>query len=76
VATHTDISTIRGDRRDEQGNPVNQLRLWTKDDIVPRPDDIFQERLYCVRWVETYEEDDKVKTRRYYRTPTDDEPSA
>lgn len=27
------------------------LRLWENDDLVPRPDDVFQERLYCVRWV-------------------------
>ena len=26
------------------------LRLWENDDLVPRPDDVFQERLYCVRW--------------------------
>ncbi len=29
------------------------LRRWTNDDIVPRPDDVFQERLYCIRWVKT-----------------------
>jgi len=27
------------------------LRRWTNDDVVPRPNDVFQERLYCVRWV-------------------------
>jgi adenine-specific DNA methylase len=26
------------------------LRLWENDDLVPRPDDVFQERLYCIRW--------------------------
>ena len=26
------------------------LRRWTNEDIVPRPDDVFQERLYCIRW--------------------------
>jgi putative DNA methylase len=30
------------------------LRLWENDDLVPRPEDVFQERLYCIRWVETY----------------------
>jgi putative DNA methylase len=29
----------------------NGLRRWTNDDVVPRPDDSFQERLYCVRWI-------------------------
>ncbi len=32
------------------------LRMWEKEDIVPRPDDVFQERLYAIRWVETYYE--------------------
>jgi putative DNA methylase len=27
------------------------LRLWESSDLVPRPDDIFQERLYCIRWI-------------------------
>jgi len=31
------------------------LRLWENDDLVPRPDDVFQERLYCVRWMTAYE---------------------
>lgn len=39
------ISTIR---RESSGG----LRLWQNDDIVPRPDDVFQERLYCIRWME------------------------
>lgn len=29
------------------------LRLWNAEDIIPRPEDIFQERLYCIRWEET-----------------------
>ena len=28
------------------------LRRWTNDDIVPRPNDVFQERLYCIRWID------------------------
>jgi putative DNA methylase len=27
------------------------LRLWSNDDLLPRPGDVFQERLYCIRWV-------------------------
>jgi putative DNA methylase len=27
------------------------LRRWSNDDVVPRPGDVFQERLYCIRWV-------------------------
>jgi adenine-specific DNA methylase len=27
------------------------LRRWTNTDVVPRPGDVFQERLYCIRWI-------------------------
>ena len=26
------------------------LRRWTNEDVAPRPGDVFQERLYCIRW--------------------------
>ncbi|MGH7492161.1 MAG: DNA methylase [bacterium] len=48
------------------------LRLWENDDLVPRPDDVFQERLYCIRWVETYvDKNGKTHTRRHYCAPTE-----
>ena len=28
------------------------LRRWTNDDLVPRKGDVFQERLYCLRWMD------------------------
>jgi putative DNA methylase len=46
----------------EQGNETNAvkvqgvrdadggLRQWENHDVVPRPGDVFQERLYCIRW--------------------------
>lgn len=43
------LRSIRGDYREEKQNR-NRLRLWEKADIVPRPEDIYQERLYCVYW--------------------------
>lgn len=30
------------------------LRRWSNDDVVPRPGDVFQERLYCIRWVNAH----------------------
>ena len=45
----TPIGAIRGDQRG-RNRPGNKLRLWDNDDLVPQPDDMFQERLYCVRW--------------------------
>jgi len=46
------ISTLRGDRR-ANGETIYGLRQWKNEDLVPRPDDVFQERLYCIRYVET-----------------------
>ncbi len=43
------IADLRGDRR-VNGETAYGLRMWENDDLVPRPDDVFQERLYCVRW--------------------------
>ncbi|MBX3024935.1 DUF1156 domain-containing protein [bacterium] len=50
VERRVPIRTLRGDRR-EGGATVNDLRRWEKTDIVPRPDDVFQERLYCIQWL-------------------------
>lgn len=47
------------------GKTVYGLRLWGNADLVPRPDDIFQERLYCVRWVETYLDTNAKGTTAY-----------
>ncbi len=58
----TPISLIRG--RDG-------LRLWENDDLVPRQNDVLQERLYCIRWVRTYTDaKGKERTERYYCAPT------
>lgn len=46
----TPIKTLRGDRR-VGGETVNDLRRWEKGDVVPRPGDLFQERLYCIQWM-------------------------
>ena len=51
------------------------LRLWENDDLVPRPDDVFQERLYCVRWVRAVERRNAKRemvwdTEKEYRAPT------
>ena len=71
------IASIRGDRRMD-GETVYGLRLWENEDLIPRPDDVFQERLYCVRWMETYLEENRQgelveKTRRHYCPINDDD---
>lgn len=45
------------------------LRRWTKDDVVPRPGDVFQERLYCIRWVKTVIKNGKPKEIRRFAAP-------
>ena len=47
--TDTPMAAIRGDRRGDGGRGYG-LRSWENDDLAPRPDDVFQERLYCIRW--------------------------
>ncbi len=68
----TPISLIRGDGREGRGS--YGLRMWAADDLVPRPDDVFQERLYCIRWIEQYtDERGTPRTRRHYRAPDADD---
>ena len=63
----TPISTLRGDGHDTNGFG-NRLRLWTNDDLVPREGDVFGERLYCVRWIETRTVGDRVIEVKHYRS--------
>lgn len=49
----TPISTLRGDRRVDK-QTIYGLRQWVNSDLVPSPEDVFQERLYCIRYIETY----------------------
>ena len=67
----TPISSIRHDRIDENGNVIYGLRRWEKHEFESRPDDVYHERLYAVR----YEHKDnlpsgKVKSWRYYCAPS------
>jgi adenine-specific DNA methylase len=50
------------------------LRLWTNDDLVPRPGDVFQERLYCIRWVKTiiHPDGSTEEVRRYAAPEAED----
>src|SRR5699024_6522222 len=45
----TPISVLRGDRKTPDGQAEYGLRLWDKGEFLPREDDVFQERLYCIR---------------------------
>jgi putative DNA methylase len=64
------IKSIRGDYKEGKENK-NRLRLWENHDITPLPDDIFQERLYCVQWMKM-----KPKGKKYdyeFRSVTNDD---
>ena len=61
----TPISSIRGDYRSSSGLVSNNLRLWNINDFMPMPKDIFQERLYAIRYVS--------KEGRYYTSPTEED---
>jgi adenine-specific DNA methylase len=69
------IESVRtaGHGRDSTLHHANGLRLWENDDLVPRPDDVFQERLYCVRWIETRidEKTGNRRTTKHYRSVTE-----
>ena len=52
----------------------NNLRPWTNHDVLPREEDIFRERLYCIRWVERYRDDEgKEKIIKHYMAPEQDD---
>jgi len=63
IERRTAIKTIRGERK-VGGETVNDLRKWSIEDIVPRSDDVFRERLYCVQWI-----DARDPKRVFYRAP-------
>lgn len=75
----TPIKVIRGDGRGDFGDSKSRLRGWESRDVVPRADDIFGERLYCIRWADTWtewvenakgESVEKTFSERHYLAPT------
>ena len=51
----TPIAALRKDTKNDNGTIFNGLRLWDKNDIVPRKDDVFQERLYAIKYIEKFD---------------------
>ncbi|MEL4026684.1 anti-phage-associated DUF1156 domain-containing protein [Lysinibacillus endophyticus] len=67
----TPITVLRKDKKDDNGNTIYGLRQWDKHEYIPRPGDVFQERLYCIRYVKEYVDiNGNVKTERYYKAPS------
>lgn len=66
------IKDIRGDYRDDDGTNRNKLRLWEKSDFRPREDDIWQERLYCIQWMNGEDiAKGKKNPRTWFAAPTE-----
>ncbi len=69
VEFRTSIKTIRGDFKQTDGTPANALRPWAKTDVIPQPEDIFQERLYCIQWTLPLAEG-RTRAETIYAAPT------
>ncbi|MBP8699883.1 MAG: DUF1156 domain-containing protein, partial [Syntrophorhabdaceae bacterium] len=67
----TPIPVIRKDRIREDGSTEYGLRKWGPKEFIPAPDDVFQERLYCIRYESEYvDRNGNIKAVRYYQAPT------
>ncbi|MGI6782969.1 MAG: anti-phage-associated DUF1156 domain-containing protein [Aminivibrio sp.] len=60
----TPITTLRGDRRADDGSPLYGLRQWERSDFDFREGDVFRERLYAVKY-------QTAAGERYYRAPNE-----
>jgi putative DNA methylase len=65
------ISSIRGDYTavvDGKNVKKNRLRLWDKEDITFREDDIFRERLYAIQWTKEKVDGSTVRAATEFRS--------
>ena len=63
------IPTIRGDYRLPDGTTSNNLRQWSLAEFMPTSDDIFQDRLYAVLWIDK-DEIGKTRPKSFFASPT------
>ena len=62
----TPIIALRHDKTAEDGSTIYGLRQWEANEWQPRPDDLYQERLYAIRYEQQIDEKHRV---RYYTAP-------
>lgn len=68
----TPIAILRGDRTAADGSTIYGLRQWEREEFDFREDDIYNERLYAIRYENTdVLADGKVIKTRYYRAPNE-----
>lgn len=71
----TSISALRKDKPDGLNRPYryntpNNLRKWDLNDYINREDDIFKERLYCIKYEKkVFNNEGNIETIRYYKAP-------
>lgn len=51
----TPITALRKDMKNDYGTTSYGLRLWEKNEFIPRKGDIFQERLYAIKYIEKFD---------------------
>lgn len=66
------LKTIRGEFRSADGLNGSALRFWERSDIEPRASDVFQERLYCIQWIERSTLG-SGRQRTYFAEPTQED---
>ena len=47
----TPFEVLRRDDKDATGKTIFGLRKWQANEFIPRPDDVFQERLYAIKYL-------------------------
>jgi adenine-specific DNA methylase len=57
----TPISSIRNDIKNDKETTDFGIRKWESNEFIPRDSDVFQERLYAIRYIST--------EGRYYKAP-------
>ncbi len=66
----TPVRTLRGDYKKDDGSTGSRLRLWEKNDFIPRSEDVFQERLYAIQWIEK-DSLEKSRQETFFAAPTE-----
>lgn len=51
----TPIISLRKDIKNNDGTITYGLRMWESGDFIPRKDDVFQERLYAIKYIEKFD---------------------
>lgn len=70
--SETAMSVIRKDKIDNNGKHIYGIRKWDKYEFINKEDDIFRERLYCIKYIKTNrDKNGKIKDIKYYTSPNE-----